>query len=107
MLGSVPMVKFLLVVAFLLAGPVLAQDKPSDPPAATQKAEKPPVISEVSRLKVENALLRANVEQTRYQRVMAELGDVIKGEIAAFEKAHEGWTFDAQTLVAVKKAPAK
>jgi hypothetical protein len=101
------MVKFILVVAFLLAGPVLAQDKPSAPPASTQKPEKTPALSEVQTLRIQNALLRANAEQARYQRVMQELGDAIKAEVAGFEKQHPGWTLDTQTMTVVKKPADK
>ena len=75
----------------------------------TVQEEKPkaPAIPEVSSLKIQNAILRANAAMARYQKEMEEQGAIIKGEIAAFEKANPGWTINAEKLVAVEKKAAK
>jgi hypothetical protein len=73
----------------------------------TPQAEKAPDVPEVSKLRIQNALLQANLAQAQYDKTMAALTATVRAEIAAFEEAHKGWTVDAGKLVAVKKPEPK
>jgi len=83
------------------------------PPPETKPAEKlpapekPPAISEVHSLKIQNALLRATAAQATYEKAIKDQRDIILAVIAEFEGTHPTWTIDAQKMTVVKKAVAK
>lgn len=105
-----------VVVGAALAGQAQAPPLPLTPAALEKATDKLAAIPEMTVLRIQNAVLKANVALGQlqatpawkvYQQHAAEAEKVIKAEVAAFEKDRPGETIDTAKMIAIKKPAEK